>query len=697
MDIEAGRVLSGRYRLVRPLGHGSQASVWVAEHLALTTQVAVKLIDPDLAKREDARERFRREATAAAQLRSAHVVQMLDHGIDGVQPFIVMELLDGEDLFERLDKRGRLTLRETSRIVTQVARALSRAHAAGIVHRDLKPENVFLVTNEDEEIVKVFDFGVAKISDPQKAVMQKTSVGQLIGTPHYMSPEQVKGTGEVDFRADLWALGVITFQCVTGHLPFDAEGVGDLLIKITIGDMPVPSKVLPGLPAAFDAWFAKACNRDANLRFESAREMSEALARAVRGAPEAPGMASIPRPKAGPLAPSAPARGSTESPFSKPSPASLPPPPSKRSEKIEAPPPPAPAPAPAAPKAAPAKQRSATEHLDADELDELIFDEEPNLNAAAKPATAEKTEGKAPHPPVSNRSSAPIPQRASGAPGEAPAAPAAEESQAKAPETPAAPIQESPPVVEAPPAPPAASSSAQPKRPAPPSEARAEAVALVTMNASGAPSAPAPPVAKVVISPALLPEAGAPSSSPPAPSAPAAPVPLAPVLSQPIPAAPAPTPVAVPMPVRPEPQAAPAQPARAGGTFGATEVPAFDAPPEFDSGSRRKRMVRVLAFGLVAAAILITWMVISSQLPPAPPAPDSAASGAPSVTETVPPPPPPVVSETPIASAVDPIKPPPSASAAPTAPKKVPGGGGKPRPPKPPDDGTIEIPTLPQE
>src|SRR3954469_24365119 len=178
MAIEAGRVLSERYRLIRPLGQGSQATVWVAEHLALTTQVAVKLIDRELAKRDDARERFKREATAAAQLRSAHVVQILDHGIDGEQPFIVMEMLEGEDLFERLPRRGRLSLRETSKIVTQVARALSRAHAAGIVHRDLKPENVFLVPNEDDEQVKVLDFGVAKVKSG-KATRQ-TSVGTLI-------------------------------------------------------------------------------------------------------------------------------------------------------------------------------------------------------------------------------------------------------------------------------------------------------------------------------------------------------------------------------------------------------------------------------------------------------------------------------------------------------------------------------------
>src|SRR6185295_773152 len=208
--------------------------VWVAEHLALTTHVAVKLIDQELAKKDSARERFRREATAAAQLRSAHVVQILDHGIDGTQPFIVMELLDGEDLFERLSHRNRLTLRETSKIVTQVARALTRAHAAGIVHRDLKPENVFLVPNEDDEVVKVLDFGVAKITNQGRSAMKATGMGTLIGTPHYMSPEQVKGIAEVDYRADLWALGVIAFQCVTGELPFDSEGVGDLLIKISI-------------------------------------------------------------------------------------------------------------------------------------------------------------------------------------------------------------------------------------------------------------------------------------------------------------------------------------------------------------------------------------------------------------------------------------------------------------------------------
>jgi serine/threonine-protein kinase len=279
--IQAGKILNGRYKLLRPLGQGSQAFVWVAEHLALGSQVAVKLIDPELAKQDDARERFAREATAAAKLRSAHVVQMLDHGIENDQPFIVMELLEGEDLFDRLERRRTLTLAETSKIVTQVARALMRAHAEGIIHRDLKPENVFLVRNEDEELAKVLDFGVAKVTTPAKAAMTRTGVGTLIGTPHYMSPEQVKGVSEIDHRSDLWSLGVIAYQCVTGHLPFDSEGVGDLLIRITQNEPALPRTLNKDLPPAFDDWFKKACAKDPVIRFQTAREMAEALARAV--------------------------------------------------------------------------------------------------------------------------------------------------------------------------------------------------------------------------------------------------------------------------------------------------------------------------------------------------------------------------------------------------------------------------------
>lgn len=255
--------------------------MWVAEHLALGSQVAVKLIDPELAKQEDARQRFAREASAAAKLRSAHVVHIVDHGIEGDQPFIVMELLEGEDLFDRLERRKRLTLVETSKILTQVARALMRAHAEGIIHRDLKPENVFLVRNEDDELAKVLDFGVAKITTPAKDTMTRTGVGTLIGTPHYMSPEQVKGLTEIDHRSDLWSLGVIAYQCVTGQLPFDSEGVGDLLIRITMNEPPKPSSIVPDIATIFDEWFKKASAKEPDDRFQTAREMADALARAV--------------------------------------------------------------------------------------------------------------------------------------------------------------------------------------------------------------------------------------------------------------------------------------------------------------------------------------------------------------------------------------------------------------------------------
>jgi len=278
MPVESGHVIAERYRLVRPIGKGAQAAVWIADHLALGSQVAVKLMDPELVEQGDARERFRREATAAAQLRSAHVVHILDHGIDNGQPFMVMELLDGEDLFQRLERKGRLTLAEASVIVTQIARALARAHAAGIVHRDLKPENVFLVPNEDEEVAKVLDFGVAKFLEAG-AAQRRTSAGTLLGTPHYMSPEQVRGVGEIDHRSDLWSLGVIAFQLTVGDLPFESEGVGDLLIKITMEKIPVPSKAYAPLPKTFDDWFAKACHRDPDLRFQTGRELAAALAR----------------------------------------------------------------------------------------------------------------------------------------------------------------------------------------------------------------------------------------------------------------------------------------------------------------------------------------------------------------------------------------------------------------------------------
>ncbi len=277
MMIEPGRVLAGRYRLVSAIGRGSQADVWLADHLALSTRVAVKLIDPDLAKDPGACERFRREATAAAQLRSTHVVQTLDHGIDEGQPFIVMELLQGQDLFDRLDQLGRISLSDTATILVQVARALTRAHQLGIVHRDLKPENVFLVQEDDTEVAKVLDFGVAKLTYAERLTMQGSGAPALVGTPQYMSPEQVRGDEELDPRSDVWSVGVLAYQCAVGELPFDSPNLAEILLQITVREAPVPSRKNPDLPPSFDEWFKRSCARDPEQRFTTAREQAEAL------------------------------------------------------------------------------------------------------------------------------------------------------------------------------------------------------------------------------------------------------------------------------------------------------------------------------------------------------------------------------------------------------------------------------------
>jgi eukaryotic-like serine/threonine-protein kinase len=279
----AGQVLANKYLLIDRLGEGGFGSIWRAEHQVLKSPVAVKLIDLDMARKDGAVERFLREAQATAALRSPHVVQVLDYGVDGNQPFIVMELLEGENLADRIQRVGVLPPLEVVRIVTHVARAIGKAQELGIVHRDLKPENIFLVNNGDEEIAKVLDFGVAKIASPVEFEQKtRTKTGSLVGTPYYMSPEQVQGNKSVDHRSDLWALGVIAFEMMTGRRPFDGEALGDLVLTICVRSIAVPSSVA-AVPAGFDAWFARAVERDPDARFQSSREMALALLQVVEG------------------------------------------------------------------------------------------------------------------------------------------------------------------------------------------------------------------------------------------------------------------------------------------------------------------------------------------------------------------------------------------------------------------------------
>src|SRR5579862_2716336 len=231
MQLAEGLVVANRFRLGQMLGRGGMGSVWRAMHLGLDVPCAVKFIEGELASLPEAQARFEREAKAAAQLRSPNVVQILDHGVCEGTPYIAMELLDGEDLEHRLERLGRLSPVETHKVMSEVCRALSKAHGMDIVHRDLKPANIFLVKDDDAEITKVLDFGIAK-TRVKELGGSATKTGAMLGTPYYMSPEQAQGTRAVDFRSDLWSLAVIAFQCITGRLPFDSDALGDLLMRI---------------------------------------------------------------------------------------------------------------------------------------------------------------------------------------------------------------------------------------------------------------------------------------------------------------------------------------------------------------------------------------------------------------------------------------------------------------------------------
>jgi serine/threonine-protein kinase len=235
----------------------------------------LKFIEGEFASVADAQARFEREAKAAAALRSPHVVQILDHGVCEGTPYIAMELLDGEDLGKRLHRVGRLPPRDAFAVVSQVCRALTKAHGLGIVHRDLKPDNIFLVRDDDREIAKVLDFGIAK-RDHNALGGSSTKTGAMLGTPYYMSPEQAQGTRSIDARSDLWSLAVIVYQCVTGALPFESEALGDLLVKIIVNPLPVPSRCAE-VPHGFDAWWSKAASRDPGARFQTAKEFADSL------------------------------------------------------------------------------------------------------------------------------------------------------------------------------------------------------------------------------------------------------------------------------------------------------------------------------------------------------------------------------------------------------------------------------------
>jgi serine/threonine-protein kinase len=280
MQLAENVVVANRFRLVKLIGKGGMGSVWQAFDQNLNTDCAIKFIEGEHANKAEAHTRFKREAQAAAQLRSAHIVQIFDHNIWEGVPYLAMELLEGEDLAKRLARVDKIATSDVAIIMTQVCRALGKAHERGIVHRDLKPDNIFLVRDDDRETAKVLDFGIAKHTHGGFDVGTKTKTGSVLGTPVYMSPEQAQGK-DVDTRSDLWSLAVIVFEAVTGKLPFDSEALGDLFVKIIVSPVPIPSEIDRSIPPGFDAWWARAASRDPERRFQTAKAFSESLTMAL--------------------------------------------------------------------------------------------------------------------------------------------------------------------------------------------------------------------------------------------------------------------------------------------------------------------------------------------------------------------------------------------------------------------------------
>ncbi len=281
---QQGDVLEDRYRLEEPIGRGAMGEVWRAEHTRLGSPVAVKLLHEDVEQASEVEERFLREARACAALRGPHIVEVLDVGVVEGTAFLAMELLVGESLGARLAARGHLSPGEVTQLLAQVVRAVGRSHRHGIVHRDLKPANIFLTSDEDtgDEIVKVLDFGIAKMLEGTKlATSSLTATGATLGTGVYMSPEQARGTREIDHRSDLWSLAILTYQCLVGEVPLTRPSFADLVVALHADPMPVPSAARPGLPAGFDAWFAKGTRRSPDDRFQSAAELAKSLADAL--------------------------------------------------------------------------------------------------------------------------------------------------------------------------------------------------------------------------------------------------------------------------------------------------------------------------------------------------------------------------------------------------------------------------------
>jgi eukaryotic-like serine/threonine-protein kinase len=277
MSLESGQHLANLL-LLRRIADGGMGSIWLAEDLALGREVAVKFLSADLAAEPEAVERFAREAEAVARIDSPYVPQIFGHGAtpEGL-PYIVMEMVWGKDLIDWVQTRGPMAAGAVAMLAEQVAQALERAHELGIVHRDVKPENIVISGSPDHFHAKLIDFGIARSTGSGHELRRLTHAGVIIGTPHYMSPEQLIAPGEVDARSDLWSLAVVLYWALTGQLPFGGGTFGEICGAVHRGHFRPVSELRPDLPATVDAWFDRALSRDVERRFTSAELMSRTL------------------------------------------------------------------------------------------------------------------------------------------------------------------------------------------------------------------------------------------------------------------------------------------------------------------------------------------------------------------------------------------------------------------------------------
>jgi len=283
-----GSVVADSYRLMRLIGEGGMGAVYEAEHLRVPRRFAVKILKPEIAANRDMFDRFRREAEIASASGHEHIVEVIDFNVlpDGA-PYMVLELLDGETLAQRIHRRGRLTLDETARLIDSVASALHAVHAKGIVHRDLKPQNLFLIRrSKRDDFLKVLDFGISKVVHEASLVTQE---GQVLGTPNYMAPEQLAGFNDsVDARTDVFALGAIAWECLAGRVAFQGPSVPAVTYQICHGAVPSLRALLPDVPPEIEVVIARALEKRQIDRWPGALAFRDAFLRACGKTPSNP-------------------------------------------------------------------------------------------------------------------------------------------------------------------------------------------------------------------------------------------------------------------------------------------------------------------------------------------------------------------------------------------------------------------------